>query len=106
MREEKCAWNTNSVIWFGYKFSNGGMSLDPAKVETIRKMPRPTNGAEKKSFLQMCQYNSMFMFDTEDTYSDITAPLRAQLRKDVKVTWSPRCEDAFQKLREGCVTRL
>ena len=63
------------MIWFGYRFSKDGMSLDPAKVETIRSMPKPTSAAEVKSFLQMCQYNSMFMFDTEETYSDTTAPL-------------------------------
>ena len=104
LRKEKCEWSTDSVIWFGYKFSKDGMSPDPAKVETIRSMPKPTNAAEVKSFLQMCQYNSMFMFDTEETYSDTTAPLRALLRKDVKFKWTKRCEESFIQLREGLMS--
>ena len=49
--KEKCQWNQESVIWFGYKFGPEGMSPDPAKVETIKQLPPPINTTEVKSFL-------------------------------------------------------
>ena len=74
LRKEKCQWNQESVIWFGYKFGPEGMTPDPAKVETIKQLPPPKNTTEVKSFLQMSQYNYMFLFDNEQTYTDTTAP--------------------------------
>ena len=82
LHKEKCQWNQESVIWFGYKFGPEGMSPDPAKVETIKQLPPPKNTTEVKSFLQMSQYNYMFLFDNEQTYADTTAPLRAMLQKE------------------------
>ena len=74
LRREKCVWSAPEVIWFGYKFSSKGMSADPSKIETIVRLTPPTNSAEVKSFLQMCQYNALFMFGESETYSDITVP--------------------------------
>ena len=65
LRREKCVWSEPEVIWFGYKFSKEGMSADPSKIETIVRLPPTTNAAEVKSFLQMCQYNALFMFGEE-----------------------------------------
>ena len=36
----------------------------------------------------MSQYNSMFMFGTEETYADITAPLRLLLCKNAVFEWT------------------
>ena len=49
----------------------------------------------------MCQYNAMFMFGTEETYSDITASLRSLLRKDTAFKWNKACQTSFQKLKQG-----
>ena len=89
MRKEKCSWSVDSVIWFGYKFSAQGMAADPEKVKAITSLPPPTNAAEEKSFLEMCQYNSLFMFENDQTYSDITAPLPTLLRK-INISSGPR----------------
>lgn len=40
------------------------MSADLSKVEAITSLPALTNAAELKRFLQMCQYNVLFMFMT------------------------------------------
>ena len=107
LRKEKCVWSAPEVIWFGYKFSREGMSADPSKIETIVRLAPPTNAAEVKSFLQMCQYNALFMFGEPETYSDITAPLRNLTRKKVPFKWDEACQNAFQKLKEGlCSDRV
>ena len=92
LRKEKCQWNQESVIWFGYKFGPEGMSPDPAKVETIKQLPPPKNTTEVKLFLQMNHYNYMFLFDNEQTYADTTAPLRAMLQKGDKFVWTKECQ--------------
>lgn len=46
---------------FGYKFSHEGMMADPHKIETISMLLETQN--QLRTFLQMTQYNTMFMFD-------------------------------------------
>ena len=101
LRKEKCQWNQESVIWFGYKFGSEGMSPDPAKVETIKQLPPPKNTTEVKSFLQMIQYNYMFLFDNEQTYADTTAPLRAMLQKGAKFVWTNECQRSFERIKQA-----
>jgi hypothetical protein len=48
-----------------------------------------------------CQYNAKFLFDSPqvtETYEEVTAPLRALLKKDAKFAWGPDEEGAYQKL--------
>ena len=104
LNKEKCEWSQNQVLWFGYQFSQAGMAPDPNKVKAIQQLSSPTSTAEVKSFLQMCQYNAMFMLTDIATYSDVTAPLRALLQKDVKFEWSQKCEDAVQTLKKALVS--
>ena len=77
LRFRKCAWRVNQVIWFRYQFEKEAMSADPAKIKAVTSLPPPATTTEVKSFLQMCQCNALFMFDKEQKYSDITAPLRS-----------------------------
>ena len=81
LRKEKCKWNQESIIWFGYKIGPNGMSPDPAKMGTIKQLPPPKNTTEVKSFLQMSQYNYIFLFDNEKTDADTTTPLRTMLQE-------------------------
>ena len=90
LRKEKCTWSVDSAIWFGYKFSAQGMPADPEKIKAITSLPHP-----HKSFLQICQYNFLFMFEIEKTYRDITAPLCTLLRKDQHFKWTDECEKSL-----------
>ena len=83
------------------------MSADPSKIETIVRLTPPTNSVEVKSFLQMCQYNALFMFGESETYSDITTPLRNLTRKQVPFVKDLACQRAFKKLKDGwCSDRV
>ena len=33
LRKDKCEWNQTQVLYFGYVFSEKGMSADPVKVQ-------------------------------------------------------------------------
>ena len=99
LRKDKCEWNQTQVLYFGYVFSEKGMSADPVKVQAIINTPSPKSVSEVKSFIQMCQYNSFFMCQSGETFSDMTSPLRRLLHKGQKFTWTQECERAVQKLK-------
>ena len=86
--EDKCEWNQTEVVYFGYVFSEKGMSTDPIKVQAIINTPSPKSVSKVKSFIPMCQYNSFFMCQSGETFSDMTAPPRRLLHKGQKFTWT------------------
>ena len=96
LHREKCNFGKTSVKWFGYVFSEEGISADPSKIESIKAAGRPLNSSEMKSFLQACQFNAKFMFKSEDAYSQLTSPLRRLICKNTRYVWSEECEKAYQ----------
>ena len=74
------------------------MSADPAKIKAIKEAGRPESCSEMKSFLQACQFNAKFMFDSEQAYAQLTSPLRKLTHKNARFTWSQECEDAYKKI--------
>ena len=80
------------------------MIPDPSKTAAITGLQSLKNTTQVKSFLQMCQYNSMSTFGNQETYSDITAPLRTLLRKDTVFHWTVQCDTAVSKLKEALVS--
>ena len=65
LRHSKCTFGATFVSWFGYIFSASGMSADPSKIKAIATASHPQTTDEVKSFLQACQYNAKFMFDSD-----------------------------------------
>ena len=97
----KCNFGQTEIEWFGRVFSAHGVSADPNKVKAIIEAGRPTNLEDIRSLLQACQYNAKFLFDSgeiNDSYEDVTKPLREMLHKDAKFIWDPRREEAYVNL--------
>ena len=100
LRRDKCKMGVPEVSWFGHIFSEQGMSPDPAKVQTIKEWPAPTDKSEVKSFLQTVQFCQEYMRPGSGrTYSDVTQPLRRLTAKAVQFNWDRRCEASFQELK-------
>ena len=70
--------STNEVFFFGFVFSEKGISPDPVKVESSYKALPPTTTSAVKSFLGMAIYYAKFI----PNFSDISEPLRKLTRKD------------------------
>ena len=98
LRREKCTFGATSVTWFGWVFSASGMSADPKKLKAVREAGRPTTVDDVKSFLQACQFNAKFMFDSERAYAQATQPLRELTHKGRRFSWSPECEASYQEV--------
>ena len=89
----------NSVTFLGHVVSKDGIQVDPSKIETVQKWPKPTSVIEIRSFLGLAGYYRRFVKD----FSKIVTPLTRLTRKNVKYEWSDSCEESFQKLK-ACLT--
>ena len=76
------------------------ISVDPAKVEAVRKRERPTTITEVRSFLSLAGYYRRFVQD----FTRIASPLTKLTRKGVPFIWKDACEASFQNLKERLVT--
>ena len=91
----------NKIKWFGRTFTADGVTADREKIQAIVAGGRPENIEDVRSFLMACQYNAKFLFDhpeVQETYEEVTAPLRVLLKKNAKFSWDTEQEQSYQKL--------
>jgi len=80
----------------GHVISAEGISIDPAKVSTVRNWKQSSTVTEIKSFLGLAGYYRKFI----EGFSKIASPLTKLTQNDVKFIWNDRCEESFQTLKE------
>ena len=93
---EKCEFGVDTISFFGFTFSEKGISPDPKKTTAIENMKPPQNPSEVISFLGMTNFMSRFI----PNYATINEPLRNLTKKDTQWTWNKKEQDAFDQLRE------
>ena len=98
VRLSKSNIGKTEVDWFGWTFSESGMSADKKKVRAIVEAGPPQSTEEVKSFLQACQFNARFMVESENAYAELTEPLRRLTRKNARFRWSRECEESYQNI--------
>ena len=91
----KCEFFKSSVHYLGHVVSENGLSLDPAKVQSVAQWKVPTNVSEVRSFLGLAGYYRRFIRD----FARIAAPLTNLTRKDRPFAWSLREGEAFNQLK-------
>ena len=72
-----------------------GVSVDLEKVEAVMSWERLKSVFEIRSFLGLAGYYRRFI----DDFSRIVAPMTRLTRKEVKIYWDDRYEEAFQELK-------
>ncbi|WVZ99152.1 hypothetical protein U9M48_044491 [Paspalum notatum var. saurae] len=73
-----------------------GIEVDKAKIETVERLPPPTDIRSLRSFLGHAGFYRRFIKD----FSKIAKPLNYLLRKDVPFEFTDECEVAFRKIKE------
>ena len=68
LNREKCLFAQKSLTFFGFVFSDKGVSADPEKVKSIHNVPAPQSASEVRSFLGMATYCAKFI----PRFSDLT----------------------------------
>ena len=97
---EKCHFMVTEGIVLGHKISRAGIEVDKAKIDTISRLPPPTNVKSVRSFLGHAGFYRRFIKD----FSKITRPMTRLLEKDVEFAFDAECVRAFEFLKERLVS--
>lgn len=98
----KCEFDKKQLEFFGYVFSDQGISPSSTKVAAVKDAPIPKNASEVRSFLGMIQYCGRFI----PNLAAISAPLRLLTHKGEKWTWTSREQHAFDTLKDLLTTEI
>jgi hypothetical protein len=91
----KCEFWLREVPFLGHVLSDGGIMVDPTKVQEVLNWKAPTSVHEVRSFLGLAGYYRRFIPD----FSKIAKPMTRLLQKDTRFVWTPECDVAFYQLR-------
>lgn len=100
LKPKKCHLFQTEVLYLGHVVSSNGISTDPAKTDSVRNWPTPTNPTDIRSFLGLASYYRRFV----KKFSDVVKPLTALTQKNQPFVWTPECETAFQTMKERLTT--
>ena len=96
LSKRKCCFLKAHVHYLGHYISGSGLKPVPEKLESLKKMPPPTDVTGVRKFLGFIGYYWKFI----PRYSDIARPLTNLTRKDKVFDWSEACQGAFEMLKE------
>jgi hypothetical protein len=92
----KCEFWIDKVSLLGHIISNGGITVDPAKVKGIVAWSIPTTVTEIQSFLGLAGYYQRFI----EVFSKIAKPMTSLLEKEREFKWDEKCQDSFDQLKK------
>jgi hypothetical protein len=90
----KCEFWIDEVPFLGHIISNGGISMDPAKVKEIVEWSIPSTVTDVRSFLGLAGYYRRFI----EGFSKIAKPMTSLLEKGREFKWDQKCQDSFNLL--------
>jgi hypothetical protein len=92
----KCEFWLRQVSFLGHIILEGGISVDPSKIQNVLSWEVPKNVTEVRSFPGKTRYYRRFI----EGFSKISKPMTELLRKDKKFEWSTKCTYSFQELKK------
>jgi hypothetical protein len=95
LNAKKFAFGLTELSYVGHVLTSEGLKPDPNKVKAMMEMPTPTNKEELQRVLGVATYLSKFI----PNMSQVTAPMRKLLEKDVEFMWNKPQEESFNQLK-------
>lgn len=92
---DKIQFKVNEVKYMGCILGQDGMKPDPEKVKAIVQMPQP----EDKKGVQRLLGTVNFLAPFIPNMSELTAPLRSVLKKDIAFVWDHEQTEAMEKIK-------
>jgi hypothetical protein len=83
------------VSFLGHIISNGGISVDPAKVKEIVEWRMPSTVTEVRSTLGLAGYYRRFI----EGFSKIAKPITSLMEKGREFKWDEKCQKSFNQLK-------
>ncbi|GJW31826.1 putative reverse transcriptase domain-containing protein [Tanacetum coccineum] len=93
----KCEFWLEEVHFLGHVVNQGGIHVDPGKIEAVKNWKAPTTPSEIRSFLGLAGYYRRFIAN----FSKIAKPLTSLTQKNQKYVWGVEQEEAFQTLKNN-----
>jgi len=97
---KKSSFHQREVEFLGYIISDRGISMTSTKVGEIRAWTTPEKDIDLQCFTGFANFYHRFI----KGFSKIVKPLTDLTKKGIKWTWTPACQDAFDKLKEMFTT--
>jgi hypothetical protein len=98
----KCEFWIGKKPFLGHIISNGGISVDPAKVKEIMEWRVPTTVTDIWSFMGLAGYYQRFI----KGFSKIAKPRTSLLEKGREFKWDEKCQDSFDQLKKRPLSPL
>jgi hypothetical protein len=96
----KCDFWLKEVSFLGHIITDGGISVDPAKVDDVLKWEPPSTVKEIRSLLGPAGYYRQFI----EGFSKIVKHLTTLLEKDWEFKWADACQASFEELKRRLTT--
>ena len=84
------------VRYLGHVVSALGIRPDPSKVKAVQNLKEPQTVRQVRMFLGLVGYYRKFI----PAFATLAEPLSALTRKGQEFLWTPKCQQAFELLRE------
>ena len=97
---DKCDFYQKRIQYLGHVIYEEGIAVDPEKIRAIMEWPIPKDVADIRSFMGITSYYSRFI----EGFSKIAYLITSLQKKGTKFTWSQKCQDNFNKLKELITT--
>ncbi|GBG77024.1 hypothetical protein CBR_g23350 [Chara braunii] len=97
---EKCQFFLTTISFLGHVVTDKGLQPEPQKVAAVRDAPVPTTITQVRTFLGLASYYRRFT----KGFAAIAGPLTNLLCKDQPLIWTPRCDQAFSKLKAALIS--
>ena len=94
---EKCSFDCKQVEFLGYVVSSEGISMDPAKVQTVLDWQTPHSVRDIQCFLGFANFYRKFI----KGYSTIILPLTRLTQKNQTFIWTASAAQAFLDLKKA-----
>jgi hypothetical protein len=88
----------------GHIVSSEGLKVDPRKVASVEEWPRPETVTAARSFLDMTSYYRLCIQDYAKIALSLHELTQGNKPRNEKINWNPKCEVAFQLLKEKLTT--
>jgi hypothetical protein len=96
----KCDFWLREVSFLGHIIIDGGIAVDPSKVQEVLNWNPPKNVPEIRSFLGLAGYYRRFI----EGFSKIVKPLTCLLEKGKEFKWDDKCQVCFEELKKKLTT--
>ena len=93
---EKCQFRKDRVSYVGHVLTSEGVKPDFEKVRAVQEMEAPRNVSELQTFMGFITYLAKFL----PNLSEVSAPLRSLLQKEVEWHWDSEQENSFVALKK------